>query len=174
VYYTRKLSHFVQILSFVPKITDGRGCPRAPSELKMINFSDQLTANAVLAFLNSTLFYWTLSLYSDCRNLNKREILNAPMDLAKLGASRLRELGKLGSELMDDLKVNSKVLEMNYKAHETLRIQCTYPKLSKHIIDEIDCALASYYEFTPEELDFIINYDVKYRMGRDAAEEVEN
>ena len=40
-----------------------------------------------------------------------------------------------------------------------------YPKLSKPIIDEIDHVLAKHYGFTDEELDFIINYDIKYRMG---------
>ncbi len=34
--------------------------------------------------------------------------------------------------------------------------------------DEIDRALAQHYGFTDEELDFIINYDIKYRMGQDA------
>ena len=33
------------------------------------------------------------------------------------------------------------------------------------IIDEIDRLLAQHYGFTAEELDFIINYDIKYRMG---------
>ncbi|MBA3248016.1 MAG: hypothetical protein H0T63_08030 [Pyrinomonadaceae bacterium] len=33
------------------------------------------------------------------------------------------------------------------------------------IIDEIDRVLAKHYGFTDEELDFIINYDIKYRMG---------
>jgi hypothetical protein len=42
---------------------------------------------------------------------------------------------------------------------------------SKPIIDEIDMALASHYGFTPEELDFIINYDIKYRLGRDTETE---
>jgi len=28
--------------------------------------------------------------------------------------------------------------------------------------------LAKHYGFTDEELDFIINYDIKYRMGREA------
>lgn len=42
----------------------------------------------------------------------------------------------------------------------------TYRKqLSKPIIDEIDKVLARHYGFTEEELDFIINYDIKYRMG---------
>ena len=29
----------------------------------------------------------------------------------------------------------------------------------------IDKVLAEHYGFTEEELDFIINYDIKYRMG---------
>ena len=35
------------------------------------------------------------------------------------------------------------------------------------------CVLAERYGFTDEELDFIINYDIKYRMGREASEESE-
>ena len=38
---------------------------------------------------------------------------------------------------------------------------------SKPIVDEIDRVLAEHYGFTDEELDFIINYDIKYRMGRE-------
>ena len=36
---------------------------------------------------------------------------------------------------------------------------------SKPIVNEIDRVLAKHYGFTDEELDFIINYDIKYRMG---------
>jgi hypothetical protein len=36
-----------------------------------------------------------------------------------------------------------------------------------------DRVLAAHYGFTDVELDFIINYDIKDRMGRDAAEEEE-
>ena len=32
---------------------------------------------------------------------------------------------------------------------------------------QIDRVLAQHYGFTDEELDFIINYDIKYRMGKD-------
>ena len=39
---------------------------------------------------------------------------------------------------------------------------------SKLIIDEIDSTLAPHYNFSDEELDFIINYDVKYRLGSDS------
>ena len=45
--------------------------------------------------------------------------------------------------------------------------------LSKPIIDVIDCVLARHYGFAEEELDFIINYDIKYRMGRDTQDDDE-
>jgi len=32
----------------------------------------------------------------------------------------------------------------------------------------LDCVLARPYGFADEELDFIINYDIKYRMEKDA------
>jgi putative transposase len=38
------------------------------------------------------------------------------------------------------------------------------------ISSEIDRVLAKHYGFTDEELDSIINYDIKYRMGRDSEE----
>jgi hypothetical protein len=42
----------------------------------------------------------------------------------------------------------------------------TFPFAStKPLIDQIDTLLALHYGFTEEELDFIINYDIKYRMG---------
>ena len=38
-------------------------------------------------------------------------------------------------------------------------------------LDEIDTVLAGHYGFTAEELDFILNYDIKYRLGRDTEDE---
>ena len=57
-----------------------------------------------------------------------------------------------------------------YKATGQVVYDEYYPKLSKPVIDEIDKVLAKHYGFTEEELDFIINYHIKYRMG----DELEN
>jgi hypothetical protein len=54
-----------------------------------------------------------------------------------------------------------------------VEMQKFFPKLSKPILDKIDSTLARYYGFTDEELDFIINYDIKYRLGADADEDEE-
>jgi len=72
--------------------------------------------------------------------------------------------------LAKDLMQHSFNRTMTY-SHDTLTVQCIVPKNSKPIIDEIDKVLAKHYGFTEEELDFIINYDIKYRMGRDGGEE---
>jgi len=42
------------------------------------------------------------------------------------------------------------------------------------VIDEIDRVLAKRYGFTDEELDFIINTDIKCRMGGDVGEPEED
>lgn len=45
------------------------------------------------------------------------------------------------------------------------------PCLSKPIMVEIDCALARHYRLSDDESDFIINYDVEYRMDASTGEE---
>ena len=165
IYYTRKLSNFVQILDFVPTIYDGKGKLRNPSELKELRLDSDVNKGGVLAFLNSTLFYWLVTVFSDCRNLNKREIEMTRLDFDDKDG--LRRLAEVAQELMDDIKKNSQMLTINYRTMGRLTIQSTYPRLSKPIIDKIDTVLAKHYGFTDEELDFILNYDIKYRMGRE-------
>ena len=65
---------------------------------------------------------------------------------------------------MKDLDKNSLIREYNYKTGR-VRYQEFYMRKSKPIIDEIDKQLAEHYGFTEEDIDFIINYDIKYRMG---------
>lgn len=170
IYYTRKLSGFVQILDFVPVILDEEGHRRDPSELKRIAFPSELSRDAFLAILNSNLFFWFLTVRSDCRNLNKREVLAMRFDIEQASEEALQHLSTLAGGLMKDLDDNSELLDVNYKRLGRMSIQNIYPKHSKPIIDEIDQVLAEHYGFTDEELDFIINYDIKYRMGAEATD----
>ena len=61
---------------------------------------------------------------------------------------------------MVDLRVNSSNRTMRFR-HDMLTVQCIYPKASKSTIDDIDRLRGQHYGFTEEELDFIINYDIK-------------
>ena len=66
---------------------------------------------------------------------------------------------------MESFQDSSNVLTMNYKKYGKLHIQCIYPKYSKSLIDQIDMAYGYAIGLDNEALDFIINYDIKYRMG---------
>jgi hypothetical protein len=172
-YYSRKVGYFLQALDFEPSVLDNKGKRRPPSEFKELRFASQEQADATVCCLNSTLFYWFLTVFSDCRHVNKREIDNFPIDLSKLVGDRIgRRLLELGPILMEDLKQNSEERTMKFE-HDTLTVQCIIPKRSRSLIDQIDGLLGQYYGFSPEELDFILNYDIKYRMG-DELEEAED
>ena len=168
MFYSRKLGYFLQVLDFEPQVFDGSGNLRPPSEFKKICFGDLTQARVALCALNSSLFYWFVTVFSDCRHVNKREVEAFPIDLQKfLKNEHSASLIRLSDDLMADLKRNSEIKKMQFK-HDTLSVQCIFPKQSKAIIDDIDRVLANHYGFTDEELDFIINYDIKYRMGAEA------
>jgi hypothetical protein len=49
--------------------------------------------------------------------------------------------------------------------HDRLDIGRLVPLRNKRLIDAIDQDLSKVFRFTDDEADFIINYDIKYRMG---------
>ena len=171
IFYSRKVGYFLQVLDFEPRVLDGKGRKRPPSEFKALYFDSRSAANAALCALNSTLFYWFVTVFSDCRHVNKREVEAFPFKVERAIKGRLRqELDRLAATLMTDLDSHSETRTMKF-AHDTLTVQCILPRFSKPIIDEIDAALADHYGFTKEELDFVTNYDIKHRLGAGAEEE---
>ena len=162
VYHTRKLRYFVQFLDCAPIIYNADGSVRETSELKEICCKTAKERDEAIATFLSSLFFWYFISFSDCRNLNKREVYAFPH---VLGDFFSEELAQKGKTLLKNLQKNSYFTEANYKKYGQLKMQTFQPRLSKPIIDEIDELLAKHYGFTEEELDFIINYDIKYRMG---------
>jgi hypothetical protein len=78
-----------------------------------------------------------------------------------------KSLVKLNEKLMKDLKKHADKKTITTKDGDKISYDEFNVSESKPIIDEIDRVLAAHYGFTDEELDFIINYDIKYRMGRE-------
>ena len=71
----------------------------------------------------------------------------------------------LTEEYEADLENNKKRVTTNSERSGEIVQDFYFARLSKPILDKIDTLLAEHYGFTQEELDFIINYDIKYRMG---------
>jgi hypothetical protein len=168
VYYTRKLRYFAQFFDFVPKITVAGGKRVQPSELKEMHLNDGGSRDLAIAALNSSAFFWFLTMFSDMRNLNRREVQEFRFGLKSIEAEPREAYTLLARRLMSDFDANSVTLTNDYGEHGVMHIQSFQPRLSKPIVDKIDRLLSKHYGFTDEELDFIINYDIKYRMGRGA------
>ena len=165
LYYTRKVSFFLQFLDFVPEVRDRHGELRPPSELKTLTFNDEKLRNLSLCCLSTSLFYWYNAINSDCRNLNKREIISFPVPNSVPNTTQ-QILDQLLQTLMQCYLDNSTLRTVKYKGKGEVTVQYFNFRPAKPIIDEIDSVLAQHYGLTDEELDFIINYDIKYRMGR--------
>ena len=135
--------------------------------MKPIYAENDNMKNCIIAILSSNLFFVNYIIWSSCQVVNSRDF-NFPINLKDLPDSIYKRISNLGVALQHDYQKNSHVKERNYakKGRQfTMQKQHFYIKYSKHIIDAIDFELAQYYDFTEEELDFIINYDIKYRMG---------
>ncbi|HHT9146583.1 MAG TPA: Eco57I restriction-modification methylase domain-containing protein [Candidatus Wunengus sp. YC61] len=142
------------------------------SEEKIIHILPEVDKYGIIAALSSDLWWWYFTITSDCRHLGNRDISTFPFDPHTMSADRLKSLCALGREYVKDLKRNAENAVRVYKGKKAVECLSFRVNQSKSIIDQIDCLLAQHYGFTHEELDFIINYDIKYRMGKEL-EEVE-
>ncbi len=152
-------------MDFVPYFWNEKEGEKTSVQVKELH----LTTNkeALVAMLNTSLFYWWFVTLSDCRHLNLREVENLPVGFEKMTDEIKNKLESLTESLMIDFQKNAQRKECFYKTTGNVIYDEFDVKKSKPIIDEIDKVLAAHYGFTDEELDFIINYDIKYRMGKE-------
>jgi hypothetical protein len=137
---------------------------RSVHHFRDLYFRDAREAKFIGSILNSSLFFLWFSTMGNGRNITGADVEQFP-----IGVARSLAPGK-SSRAFD-------VLMMDYKKHSFIRVRndCEFqefrPSLSKSLIDVIDSLLAKHYSFSDEELDFIINYEIKYRMGREELED---
>ena len=168
--YHRTPVSWIRAMNFEPYFHSASR-DRSLDHLRDLYLDTQQLAYSVGAILNSTLFYHWFLVQGNCRDITGYDIASFPVGV--LENQIVGALEDVFIRLMDDLRVNSKPRVYNYEYSGRVEYQEFYPKLSKPIIDEIDRILANHYGFTDEELDFIINYDIKYRMGRKNGDESE-
>lgn len=133
---------------------------------KSTSFQEIYKAKVISAILNSNLFWWYYSINFDQFNFKDYMIFGFRFNYPK-ESKTINELVRLSEKMERELLKNATTYVINSKtrgSNETI----TYNKYySKETMDEIDTVLAEHYGFTAEELDFIINYDIKYRMGKE-------
>ena len=170
IYYFRAVQYWFKVLDREP-IYDEDGVHKVTGEMKPIYSNSEEDRYALLSILSSSLFFMNYILWSSCQVVNSRDF-NIPIDFSQLTLKK--ELSILGINLQNSYQENSHIKERYYSKKGrsfTMKKQHFFIKFSKPIIDEIDKLLAKHYGFTEEELDFIINYDIEYRMGDELNDE---
>ncbi|MBU2622157.1 MAG: Eco57I restriction-modification methylase domain-containing protein [Proteobacteria bacterium] len=173
VYSHRIVAHFVKAMDFVPYFCSERDGIKRSEDYKIFGAASVVERDLLAAVLNSSVFYQWFVTYSDVYHCGREIILDFPLNLTALSRTFGNPLRKASAKLMESLRKNSVRRKIPYQRTGIVEYDEFYPKLSKPIIDQIDHVLAQHYGFTDEELDFIINYDIKYRMGRDGGNEGE-
>ena len=129
---------------------------------KSASFFSVFNSKFFSSILNSNLYWWYYAINFDMFNIKDYMIFSFRCDYFNSD-----KLIRLSSQLENDFDLNKEKLVTESVTRGPIESFVYKKKKSKHIIDQIDTVLAQHYSFTEEELDFIINYDIKYRMGKE-------
>jgi hypothetical protein len=155
--------YYIKCLDFVPYFKSGRDGVKKSEDYKEYHFAPPI--GPYVAAINSSAFYLYWQAFFDAFKAGKLCVESFPLGTTQQVQA---EMIALAERLMQDIKNNSTRLRADYKTTGKVEYDQFYPRNSKGVMDEIDQVLARHYNFTDEELDFIINYDIKYRLGADA------
>jgi hypothetical protein len=165
MHYHRSPRYWIRAMDFEPYFKSPTRT-RSVHHFRDLYFADRTVAKVVGAILNSSLFFFWFITVGNGRNITGTDVEQFP--IGNVNGAVASQLPKLFDLLMKDYRRNSFI-----RTRQDCEYQEFRPSLSKPLMDQIDLVLSAHYGFSPEEADFIANYDIKYRMG-DELEEAED
>jgi hypothetical protein len=173
LYIHRVITMFVKCFDFVPYFCNDTDGVKKSEDYKPFKFKTDELAHVALAVLNSSTFFYWFTCLGDCFHCGKDYVHSFPISLDQISRDNAQQLDSLGKQLMHDVKLHS--VRKIAQSEKSGRVEYDefWPRYSKGILDQIDAVLAHHYGFTNEELDYILNYDIKFRLGADADEDGE-
>jgi hypothetical protein len=169
IFYQEATQYWVKATVGLPYYAKD-GVVSAPAHGRFLYFEDAQTTYIVCAVLNSSLFYTYFVAFGDCFHLSDTLVAHFPLAPTMLEDTKLAQLGQ---QLMTHMRAQAERKTIRTTDGHEIAYDNFYGAKSKPVIDEVDRVLATHYGFTDEELDFIINYDIKYRMGQANEDEEE-
>ena len=161
IFYQEATQYWVKATIGLPYYAKD-GLVGAPAHGRYIFLTNLEGAATICAILHSSLFYVYFVAYGDCFHLSEKLATGFPIP-STVGGDR--RLASLGNGLQQSLTDNAIRKAINTRDGSRIEYAEFYAWKSKPIIDQIDQVLAEHFGFDDEELDFIVNYDIKYRMG---------
>lgn len=119
----------------------------------------------IVGILSSSLFWWWYTISSNLRDLNPADIQSFPVPTPAVDSADVR---KASESYLQELSKNSTMLVREQKSTGRTETQSFKIQKCKPEVDEIDRLISPHYGLTDAELDFIVNYDLKFRLGSDS------
>ena len=133
--------------------------PESSKEYKVYRIVDSVSKHAVVALLNSSLFYMLWETYSDCWHVTQSDLNNLRFGELFLDHQYQKLLSDLGTRLEQKL----------YETREYIYSKQTdYIYVHRNCYDEITAinnAVAKIYGFTEEEQEYVQTYNERYRLS---------
>ena len=168
MYYQEACRYWVKAMNGSPFFMRN-GAAMEPPHGRFLYFKDARASAFSTCLLNSSFFYWFYSAFSDCEHINDSLLRALPIP----NAWAEHNWTNMVERLMTSMAAGAIRKQITTKQGHKIAYDEISASGSKSIINTIDGALAASYCFTDTELDLIINYDIKYRMGRDVDVQLE-
>ena len=159
----RIVAHYVKAFDFIPFFRSERDGEKRSEDYKLFAFRTRPELEAFTALLNSSLFYFWFVAYSDVYHCGRELILDFPGDIQEL--SKSPELLQAIAELMRAYRATAVRRAIRYKATGLVEYDEFYSRDVKPQIDCVDKVLSKLFEMSDDQLDFILNFDAKYRSS---------
>lgn len=170
VLWVRVPGYFCQFYLTPPMVRPVNGGPARPrGELLKIRVRNNREQKIIHAALNSSAFYLYFCVSTDARHINPSDVSLFPFDVASLGTQTASVLALSSEAISRSFAANTSQVRKSGLLIDSVKVVRT-----KASLDQADRALAEHYQFSEEELDFILNYEIKHRLRAEDSEPDEN
>lgn len=129
---------------------------------KCLIFENKIS-NTIGAILSSNLYFWFYQIYSNNLDLKSYEIDSFTIPVEKLERKIISDIEEIYAKYLIDIEKNATIRQTKKYANIDSFIEYKIGK-SKYLIDEIDNLIAPLYGLNNEELNFIKNYEIQFRL----------
>ena len=161
VYYRSAGNPYYRLAFDEPPLLEVNGEPSISTTLAKVNILPDYSKYVLTTTFYSSLYYWFWTVYSDCYHFHPKDIHRFPLDIAYLSNFK-SDFEDLYGEIISDLRDHSEIVLYN-KANGTTKYEMFKARYSKPVFDKVDYFLGEKLGFSKEMVDFLINYDIKYR-----------
>lgn len=161
VFYQEACRYWAKSSNFSPRfVRNGESIDQPHG--RIITFDDAAAAGLVNCLLNSSLFYWYYSTLADCEHINDSLVRGFPLPTNW----KTTDWATLATEIDTALRASAKTKTILTKQGHVIEYDEIEGRRARDVIVGADIAFGRHFGFSPAELDYVVNYDIKYRIGQ--------